>query len=154
MVFRSVSSVLRRSLLAAALLLLLLIAGLASTTKAQTPACGELTLRSKVQSRPKMLIPGTKVSMVITVKNTGATGLRGINVGVTSPVLAGWKAKWGQIEGGSVYWLSQTLKPGQEHQYKYRARICTGWAAGSPAVVGVVASSTPRAALSASVERP
>ena len=117
---------------------LLLVAGLASTAKAQAlPACAELVLRSKAQTSPKKLTNGAKVSVGVTVKNVGATALSGINVGVTSPVLAGWKAKGGQIEGGSVYWLSQTLKPKQEHRYIYEAWICAGVAVGSPAVVSV-----------------
>ena len=130
---------LRPLLLAAELLLL--VAGLASTAnsaKAQAlPACAELVLRSKAQTSPKKLTNGAKVSVGLKVKNVGATALSGINIGVTSPVLAGWKAKGGQIEGGSVYWLSQTLKSKQEHRYMYEAQICAGVAVGSPAVVSV-----------------
>ena len=120
-----------------AALALLVVTGLASTVSAQTPpVCSGLTLRSKVRSSPKTLAPGTKVTVGLTVKNVGATALSGVSVGVGSPVLAAWQAQGGvRVEGGSVYWLSQTLKPGQKRRYKARARVCAGLAPGSEADV-------------------
>ena len=75
--------------------------------------------------------------MGLTVKNVGATALSGVNVGVSSSVLAAWKAQGPgvRVEGGSVYWLSQKLKPGQKRRYKARARVCAGLAPGSEADV-------------------
>ncbi len=118
-------------------LLLLTITGLASTAGAQVPVCSGLTLRSKVRSSPKTLLPGTKVFVGLAVKNVGATALNGVDVGVTSSVLAAWKAQGPgkRLENGSVYWLSQMLKPGQTRRYKARARICAGAAPGSAAVI-------------------
>jgi len=119
------------------LLLLLTITGLASTAEAQAPVCSGLTLRSKVRTSPKTLVPGTKVFVGLAVKNVGATALSGVNVGVSSSVLAAWKAQGPSktVEGGSVYWLGQTLKPGQTRRYKARARVCAGVAPGSKADV-------------------
>ncbi len=117
--------------------LLLTITGLASTAEAQAPVCSGLTLRSKVRTSPKTLVPGTKVFVGLAVKNVGATALSGVNVGVSSSVLAAWKAQGPSktVEGGSVYWLSQTLKPGQTRRYKARARVCAAAAPGSKADV-------------------
>ena len=121
-----------------AALALLVVTGLASTVSAQeAPVCSGLTLRSKVRSSPKTLAPGTKVTVGLTVKNVGATALSGVNVGVSSPVLAAWKAQGAgvRMEDGSVYWLGQTLKPGKTRRYKARARVCAGLAPGSEADV-------------------
>lgn len=132
--------------LLAAALLLLVVLGVASTARAQAPTCSGLTLRTKIRSSPKTLAPGTRVSVGLTVKNTGvkaksagAKAVSGVTVRVSSSVLADWKAtglaaKSSQIDGDSVYWLDQTLKPGQVRRYKAHARICAA-AVGSPVVV-------------------
>jgi len=75
------------------------------------------------------------------VKNVGPTALGGVDVGLISSVLAGWKASGGgraanrRIEGSSIYWLNQKLKPGQTRRYETSARVCAAATAGSSAIV-------------------
>ena len=126
-----------RSLLSL-LLVIILTASTTAAAQGSVPACSELTLRSKVRSSPRTLAPGTKVSVRLTVKNAGATAVSGVTVRMSSSVLVGWKATGPtvsrRIDGASVYWLGQELKPRQTRKYKAHARICAA-AVGFPVVV-------------------
>ncbi len=75
-----------------------------------------------------------------TVTNAGVKTVHGVNVRVTSPVLAAWKPTGGTglplVEDGAVYWLDQQLYPGQKQRYIIRARFCAGGPSGPQPVVG------------------
>lgn len=112
-------------------LLLLLALTLTATTGAQgpIPECPDLAVQA-VLSKGKVS-SGVKVILTVNVVNTGAAALDGVNVGLTSPLVANWqtplKDKVPFVKAGnSVYWLDQDLRPGKREAFQAKAWVCSG----------------------------
>lgn len=111
---------------------LALALALAASAKAQSPipACPDLSIQARLLKSKGSVASGDKVLLTVDVLNTGTAALDGINVGLTSSLVADWrsplKAKVpALVSGYSVYWPDQYLRSSRRESYQVKARVCS-----------------------------
>ena len=91
------------------------------------PTCPRLAVQ--VISSKGKVSQGDKALLTVNVLHTGAAALDGVNVGLSSSLVASWRSSLKQesalVFGNSVYSLDQDLRPGKRESYQIKARMCS-----------------------------
>jgi hypothetical protein len=117
----------------------------AVASSADLPSCPGLSIKAKGKGRGRVLTPGKRLAVSITVKNKGSTATHGLVLSLTSSVATDWRASGKvlpTVDGTTVTWLDQSPRPHKTRRYKLRGDVCRlegDVVAGGPQTIAEVA---------------